>query len=128
MIAGCTIWYCTLFTAGLYFTVSICRAYDQGIASCRQWSPLPLPEYPAIRRKWRIQCGLPPGSSTIHAHLDLLDAAITGEGNTTYLDRLCQGHFPSWVIYPAYGVKRAVVPALAGIETLHEMIGEFNAC
>src|SRR5881227_114169 len=109
MIAGCTIWYCTLFAAGLYFTVSICRAYDQGIASCRQWSPLPLPEYPAIRRKRRIQCGLPPG-------------------NSTYLDRLCQGHFPSWVIYPAYGVKRAVVPALAGIETLHEMIGEFNAC
>src|SRR5262249_40520076 len=100
----------------------ICRARDDGIHARRGWAPHPLPEDPCLVGERRLEAGALPGRATVHAHLHLLDAANTGEGDAADGNRAKRGLFVRRVD-PADGLQLRRAPALTLVEPLDLVVG-----
>src|SRR5712692_1481212 len=93
----------------------------------QQRCPLPGPEHPAILRERRLKRRLVPGDATINTHLHLLHSACAGESQAANFYGMTKREMTTRTIDAVHGVQRAIVPALVGVETAHEMIGQLDS-
>src|SRR5215470_2514018 len=87
-----------LLFAGLELAGAVGGAGDERIVAAGGGMPLIGPEHPGILRERRLKLRVVPGDAIVGADLDLLDAAITGEGEASNLDSRLEGHAGTWTI------------------------------
>src|SRR5439155_20091686 len=128
MITSCAVRDSPLLMACLGLTCTIGCSGNKRIGPCSRGKPGQLPKTPAIGREGLVQTGLLPGHSVIYAHFDALNTPVPGESYATDLNRLPQRQLATGMIDAANRVQWAIIPALAGVETLHKVVGQLHTC